>query len=207
MDGVQVLKFFVVVHDVSKAGASLDGANELLAQVKKAYGPHSTLLVINSQHDPVEVESPDVGLQTSFTPTPPQANDPRALSQLYAAAMANLTLSPMAAAAEAEGTVTPSNGPTSDEAPPPLPPKHAKRYAQKLTPEDVGRLVALVRELVVQSLVPWMEARVREWNEAYQTNKRGITGRLFGAGRKLFGSSRPSSPSPTAQTGYNAVKG
>lgn len=108
--------------------------------------------------------------------------------------MASLTLSPMAAAAHEAGVDSGSK---------------RKRYAAKLAPDDVHALIALVRELVVQSLVPWMEARVREWNEAYQSNRRGLTGRLFGAGRKLFGSSRPTSPSPAANThqGYNAIKG
>lgn len=206
MDGVQVLKFFLVVHDVSKAGASLEQANELLAAVKKAYGPHSTLLVINSREEPVALDSPSVQPHASFAPTPPPMDDPNSLSQLYANTMASLSLSPMTAV-EADSNIIPSETPQGEDVPPPLPPKVSKRYAQKLTPDDVNRLIAVVRELVVQSLVPWMEARVREWNETYQSNKRGITGRLFGAGRKLFGNSRPSSPSPSGQTGYNAVKG
>lgn len=190
MDGVQVLKFFVVVHDVSKAGADLEGANELLALVKKAYGPHSTLLVINSRtpsdSQPPTAESAPV---TSMIPRKPEITDHASIVKAYAAAMSNLTLSPMAAAAESGG-----------QAP--------RSYAQRLSSEDVDRLIAVVRELVVQSLVPWMEARVREWNEAYQSNRRGLTGRLFGAGRKLFGTSRPSSPSPAAgHAVYNPAKG
>jgi hypothetical protein len=95
-----------------------------------------------------------------------------------------------------------SNTPSS-----PSKPARRKLYAAKLNAEDTQRLAALVRELVVQSLVPWMEARVREWNEVYLANRRGITGRLFGAGRKLFGS-RPASPAPgTAAAGYNTAKG
>jgi hypothetical protein len=95
----------------------------------------------------------------------------------------------------------------SDHPSSPLQPARRKVYGQKLSAEDTQRLAALVRELVVQSLVPWMEARIREWNEVYSHNRRGITGRLFGAGRKLFGS-RSNSPAPNApQAGYNAIKG
>jgi hypothetical protein len=170
-------------------------AQELLGQVKKAYGPHSTLLVINSRAatgSTPPLESPDLTAHAGVAPLDlAAAEDPCALSQLYASTMSSLTLSPMAAAAHEAGVDA----------------HKAKRYAAKLTPDDVQALIALVRELVVQSLVPWMEARVREWNEAYQTNRRGITGRLFGAGRKLFGS-RPASPAPSnTHQGYNAVKG
>lgn len=184
MDGVQVLKFFVVVHDVAKAGPSLVKAEELLANVKKAYGPHSTLLVINSRQ-----EAGDVSTDVTTAEGPDTQGDAGALSQIYASALSSLTLSPMGAAAQME-----------EDAPP-------KTYASLLTSDDIQRLMALVRELVVQSLVPWMEARIREWNEAYQSSRRGLTGRLFGAGRKLF-SSRPSSPSTTSgPAGYNAIKG
>ena len=95
----------------------------------------------------------------------------------------------------------------SDSPSSPSKPARRKLYGSKLSAEDTQRLAALVRELVVQSLVPWMEARVREWNEVYHTNRRGITGRLFGAGRKLFGG-KPIAASPNAApNGYNAIKG
>jgi hypothetical protein len=104
-------------------------------------------------------------------------------------------LSPMAASASIAEEATSSK------------PARSKLYGSKLNAEDTQRLAALVRELVVQSLIPWMEARVREWNEIWHANRRGITGRLFGAGRKLFGS-RPASPAPgAAPAGYNTVKG
>lgn len=181
-------------------------ANELLASVKKAYGPHSTLLVINSQVERrAPPESPDVTTHPSIPlprPFTPERLNPSALSQVYASALSSLTLSPMAAASDSMGDSSVSDSPSS-----PSKPARRKLYGAKLSAEDTQRLAALVRELVVQSLVPWMEARVREWNEVYHTNRRGITGRLFGAGRKFFGS-RPNSPAPNAvPLGYNTVKG
>ncbi|WVQ94767.1 hypothetical protein IAU59_001848 [Kwoniella sp. CBS 9459] len=205
MDGSNVLRFYVVVHDVSMMGDDVAPAHELLANVKKAYGPHSTLLVINSQ---VERRSPPVSPDITTHPTiplprpftPDEAN-PSALSQVYASALSSLTLSPMSAASASMGESV-SETPAT-----PSRPARKKLYGTKLTAEDTQRLAALVRELVGQSLVPWMEARVREWNEVYHANRRGITGRLFGAGRKFFGS-RPNSPAPgTTPTGYNTVKG
>lgn len=173
-----------------------------MASIKKTYGPHSTLLVINSQNvrnapplSPDTTLHPSIPLPRPFTP---EAANPSALSQVYASALSSLTLSPLAAASLLEEGDTPAS---------PTKPPRRKLYGARLTAEDTQRLAALVRELVVQSLVPWMEARVREWNEVWQTNRRGLTGRLFGAGRKLFGS-RPASPAPgAASTGYNAVKG
>lgn len=202
MDGVQVLKFFVVVHDVAKAGRNMEKANELLNSVKKVYGPHSTLLVINSRRpddaSPIDAISPSVK-SPNGPPLPPKDaspvspqhwSDPAAVSEAYTAANSNFTLAPLTTLAA-----------KMDSMPSP------KQYGALLTAEDISRIVALVRELVVQSLVPWMEARIREWNESYQSNRRGITGRIFGAGRKLFGGSRPNSPAPGKDAGYNVIKG
>ena len=189
------------LQDEGAKGRLDDSANELLASVKKAYGPHCTLLVINSQVERKEAPpSPDISKHPSIPlPKVNQDIDPSALSQVYASALSSLTLSPMVATSgpDGENVANTSSSPTK--------PSRRKLYASKLTIEDTQRLAALVRELVVQSLVPWMEARIREWNEAYLSNRRGITGRLFGAGRKFFGASRPASPA--VPTGYNAVKG
>ena len=91
--------------------------------------------------------------------------------------------------------------------------------------EDVKRIKTFLRDFTVQSLVPWMEKNVTQWNDQvghlYQralpkphvpshqlaANRRGIAGRLFSAGRRYFGS-RPSSPAvPNNQPVYDAVKG
>lgn len=182
-------------------------AKELLASVKKAHGPHSTLLVINSQLDQrPPPPSPDVATHPSIPlprPFTPDNVTPSGLSQVYASALSSLSLSPMTAAT----SIVADGQAVSDASSSPSQPSRKKLYGQRLTAEDTQRLAALVRELVVQSLIPWMEARIREWNEVYSHNRRGITGRLFVAGRKLFGS-RPNSPAPgAAQAGYNAVKG
>ena len=184
MDGINVLKFHVVVHDVSKKGENLEEAYDLLAGVKKTYGPHSTLLVINSQISPRQADG-EVTVPHPSIPLPRPLVE--SISQTYATALSSLSLSP-------NSTLTPSVEPSA-----------SKVYGARLSGEDTTRLVALVKELVTQSLVPWMEARIREWNEVWHSNRRGITGRLFGAGRKFF-SSRPNSPAPNAQ-GYNSVKG
>lgn len=200
LDGHTVLRFYVVVHDVSQMGDDMTPAHELLASVKRAYGPHSTLLVINSQVDRrPEPPSPDTSTHPAIIvprPFTPENVNPSALSQVYASALSSLTLSPMSATSP---SMKDDNGELNGLD------KPRKLYGSRLTAEDTQRLAALVRELVVQSLVPWMEARIREWSEIYHNNRRGITGRLFGAGRKFFGS-RPNSPATNA-VGYNASAG
>jgi hypothetical protein len=64
--------------------------------------------------------------------------------------------------------------------------KSSFRYACYLEEEDIKNIQDCIRQLIVQSIVPWMEARVREWNEVFLQSKKGMAGRLFGAGKNLF---------------------
>lgn len=57
-----------------------------------------------------------------------------------------------------------------------------------LHPDDIASLTAMVRELVVQSVVPFMERCITAWNDQYASSRRGIAGRFFSASRKYFGS-------------------
>lgn len=196
-------------REFKQASELMVSVQNLLAQIKKTYGPHCTLLIINSRPnvDSSPAVSPTTEREQLVAPTAvlhphPTTPSPRsltpdeppsAISEIYASALSSLTLSPLALASNADpGSVT----------------KVPKRtYGAAMDFADAQRIAALMRELVVQSLVPWMEGRVREWNETYLANRRGITGRLFGAGRKFFGS-RPASPAPgQGSTGYNTVKG
>lgn len=62
----------------------------------------------------------------------------------------------------------------------------------KVHPEDLESLNAMVRELVVQSVIPFMERCVTTWNDQYASSRRGIAGRLFSASRKYFTSNNKS---------------
>ncbi|KAG8880663.1 hypothetical protein FRB97_000617 [Tulasnella sp. 331] len=65
-----------------------------------------------------------------------------------------------------------------------------------------------MRELVNQSLIPWMERSVLEWNEAYSSSRR-LPSRLFTSTRRLFGSSSPSAASsagPSTPTSPNGTQ-
>lgn len=82
-------------------------------------------------------------------------------------------------------------------------------FGMKLDGEDVKRLHAFVREFVAQSLIPWMERCVSHLNESVTASRKGITGRLFGAGKKFFGqtSSRSSGSSNDEKPRWDAQGG
>lgn len=78
----------------------------------------------------------------------------------------------------------------TDSAPPP-----DMDYGKCLTTEDIMGIKTFVREMVVQSLIPFMERNMQLWNEQVAAARRGLSGRFFGASRRLFGSSARS-PNP-----------
>lgn len=86
------------------------------------------------------------------------------------------------------------------------------KYGQYLTYDNIEGTKNMVRELVVQSLVPFMERNIQHWNEQVASARRGLTGRLFGASRRLFGSNNSRSPSTQfiqtiPATGHNIPTG
>lgn len=86
----------------------------------------------------------------------------------------------------------------------PQPSKHT--YAQYLDEKDIQSIQECIRGVVSQSVIPWMEARIREWNEVYSRSRKGVTAKLFGAGRRLFGSgSLGSTVTPNVLTGEMSV--
>ncbi|KIO33692.1 hypothetical protein M407DRAFT_231895, partial [Tulasnella calospora MUT 4182] len=78
--------------------------------------------------------------------------------------------------------------------------------ALNLSDEDTVNSTRFMREFVTQSLVPWMERCVMEWNETY-SNSRRLPSRLFSSTRRLFGSSAASSISstPTSPVSTNSL--
>ncbi|KAI8381466.1 ER-golgi trafficking TRAPP I complex 85 kDa subunit-domain-containing protein [Radiomyces spectabilis] len=71
----------------------------------------------------------------------------------------------------------------------------AVQYGRYFTDDDIEATRSMVKELVVQSLIPFMERNIQHWNEQVASARRGLTGRLFGASRRFFGtSSRTASP-------------
>jgi hypothetical protein len=217
MDGTvhSIQRFWLLVHDIAVSGGNLNksvsteisslqslsltlrcqtSAHTALAQVKKTFGPHAGLLVINSR----AIE----GTQT--IPTSPLAqvyidsmnsllhNDP--FMRLGVLLTDNIVVKNVSPDADKHYAIARLKEGFEDHS----------STACRLTSEDIDAIRGFLREYVSQSLVPWMEARVREWNEIYVNSRRGITGRLFGAGRKLFGSGRST---PNQNLVYNSIRG
>lgn len=76
----------------------------------------------------------------------------------------------------------------------------AIQYGRCMTSGDVNNVKAMVREFAIQSMIPFMERNIQHWNEQVASARRGITGRLFGASRRLFGTSTRNPTSQSVQT-------
>lgn len=90
---------------------------------------------------------------------------------------------------------TESNKPTSKEET-----SNVVQYGRCMTTEDVNEVKAMVREFIVKSMIPFMERNIQHWNEQVASARRGLTGRLFGASRRLFGSTNRSATPQSVQT-------
>ncbi|KAJ2723822.1 hypothetical protein GGI07_002361 [Coemansia sp. Benny D115] len=71
----------------------------------------------------------------------------------------------------------------------PLEVSPGKPYGMMLTMRDVAALRDTVKQMMVRSIVPHMQYVVRILSDQTANQRRGITGRLFSAGRRYFGSS------------------
>jgi hypothetical protein len=60
-------------------------------------------------------------------------------------------------------------------------------YGALMSEQDISRIEAFIKGFTSQNLIPFMERNIQSWNIEVQSRKRGITGKLFSAGRKFFG--------------------
>ena len=73
---------------------------------------------------------------------------------------------------------------------------------------DATAIRSFLREMVTQSLVPFMENRIMTWNDQVASRRRGLSGRFMSLSKRwtAFGSSRNSSPnssSPSSNSNYD----
>ncbi|KAL9124799.1 MAG: hypothetical protein Q9217_005918 [Psora testacea] len=68
---------------------------------------------------------------------------------------------------------------------------------QYVVESDATAINALLREMVTQSVVPFMESRVMTWNDQVASRRRGLSGRFISLSKRWtgFGSSKGPSPS------------
>ncbi|KAJ9093153.1 hypothetical protein QFC20_007201 [Naganishia adeliensis] len=187
-----VQQFYLLVHDVATEGSDLARAQQVLQQITQRYGPHCSLLVINSK-------------MRNTSPPPSGSSGQRHATEMnapyhdkYLTALAGLTcVDPFTRLTEVlaedvhvrkvDGHLVALRGDAR------LP---QYTYAQYLDEKDIQSIRECIRGVIVQSVIPWMEARVREWNEMYAGSRTGITGRILGAGRKFLGSVRSHAIAP-----------
>ncbi|KAG0255917.1 Trafficking protein particle complex 8 [Actinomortierella ambigua] len=71
------------------------------------------------------------------------------------------------------------------------PERSAEPYGCCMSNEDISGISTFLREMVAQSIVPYMERNINHWNEQVAVSRRGIAGRFrryFGSGSKPAGS-------------------
>lgn len=67
--------------------------------------------------------------------------------------------------------------------------KTATGNTVSLNEEDINALSLFTRELITQSVIPFMERSIATWNDQVASSRRGLTGRFFSASKKYFSSS------------------
>ncbi|KAJ1772033.1 hypothetical protein EV179_001364 [Coemansia sp. RSA 487] len=75
----------------------------------------------------------------------------------------------------------------------PLDPPTERMFGTMMTMRDVAALRDSVKHLMVKSVIPHMQYMIRVLSEKTANQRRGITGRLFSAGRRYFGATTKTS--------------
>lgn len=85
----------------------------------------------------------------------------------------------------------------------------ANELQQYIFDSDVSVIRTFIRELVTQSIVPYMESRVTTWNDQVASRRRGVTGRIMSMGKRWtgFGSVRGKSSTPAADRDFDPAQG
>ncbi|GAA6006499.1 hypothetical protein JCM10207_004953 [Rhodosporidiobolus poonsookiae] len=199
-----VLRFVVLVHDWGAGGGQegWEDAQTLHDTIRKTYGLHTALVPLFSAS--------------------PSAAKPQPPAEAAAAMYAHLAVSPSAAASQAQTKEEvvglgyedePSASSSSGAAAPDAPDHPAPVPGAHLSTTDLQSLSKLTRSLLVQSILPHLERTVVVGNEQFVASRRGLGGRLWGAGRKYFGGGGGgggegrASPGPEGKGGWNAQRG
>ncbi|KAL7753947.1 hypothetical protein RI367_000880 [Sorochytrium milnesiophthora] len=214
-----VLKYYVLVHD--ERSSNTQNVDELFQRMKKSFGLHCHLLRVNAAGLMPPSGTPSSASTPHSTDIPdywqPFA-DERAKIALYTgqspavAQQDTFTVSQASAAAPGEGILSLLDLPIETEAPQVPAPSATSVTAGPhavLAQSDVTAIRNMMRELIVQSLVPYMERNMQHWNEQVAVSRRGLTGRFFQASKKYFGTTggRGVSPSPAPQQPLTSPSG
>lgn len=85
----------------------------------------------------------------------------------------------------------------------------ANELQQYIFDSDASVIRTFVRELVTQSIVPYMESRVTTWNDQVASRRRGVTGRIMSISKRWtgFGAARGRSSTPAADRDFDPSQG
>lgn len=182
-----IFRYYVLLHDVSKSGSDLTESIALLENVKKTYGLHCCLLPINSAEGTSSHSKEDISSLWQCV-----LRNTSSYASSHSSQDDNITASPKKRQS-LDALSKWYGGSTTEE---------EKVYASLMNDDDVRKIKTFVRDFAAQSLIPFMERCVSLWNDQLAASRRGLTGRLLGAGRKFFGgaSSRSSGSSQPSQS-------
>ncbi|KAF8463514.1 ER-golgi trafficking TRAPP I complex 85 kDa subunit-domain-containing protein [Kalaharituber pfeilii] len=74
-----------------------------------------------------------------------------------------------------------------------------------LPESEITGIKTMVREMVAQSIIPFMERCVVTWNDQIASRRKGLSGRFLSMSKRYFGSSRSSGSTSTSN--YDAISG
>lgn len=177
------LRYYVLVHD--EDAHDLDASLSLYEKMRRSFGEHCHMLRLSSKkatpgdddsvvlHPRHTHKSASERLQERW-----RGASGRKLSGMVTSMMASST--PSSSAANSPDLANSTHTATIER----------DRY---LPVVDHSALITMVRDMVLQSLIPYMERRVHLWNDQVAAPRRGLAGRFMKASRGFWGSSRSSS--------------
>ncbi|KAI9253330.1 ER-golgi trafficking TRAPP I complex 85 kDa subunit-domain-containing protein [Helicostylum pulchrum] len=221
-----ILRYYVVLHDPNRT--TLEQSTAVFEKLKRTVGLHCYLLQINSNpRDPLDDDSIEDmsqdeiraiwehGLAESYrieselqtyassldtTTTTPSSGSGHTRSSSIASNLSSLQATVVHGTSIRSVPVDSTTEETETKRVQGVLETPVIQYGRCMTPDDVDNVKNMVREFVVQSMVPFMERNIQHWNEQVASARRGLTGRLFGASRRLFGSTNRSATPQSVQT-------
>ncbi|GAA6018193.1 hypothetical protein JCM11491_005627 [Sporobolomyces phaffii] len=210
----EVLRYILIVHDARQGGS--EQVEKLHETVKKTYGVHTKVLTLWDHYKPLELPS-STGQDSAAAAGAGEASLEHELEKLWPEDLEEEATKRKAITSEASSAALTGLGylgavEQDHEQARPL--ARRGRPGHDLSLVDLQSLSVFTRELVTQSIVPYLERQITVANEQFNNNKKSLGGRLFSVGRKYFGGGASSSTSSTGEasasgggTGYNPSKG
>ncbi|KAJ3330649.1 Trafficking protein particle complex 8 [Blyttiomyces sp. JEL0837] len=184
IDPEMPLKHYLLVHD-PVAAVNVD-AEMLFQQMKKTFGLSCHLVQVNSNkglqdsRGSIDIWQPFMNEHMLLRNASDSKTEPSPLPSPRLSTV-SLTLSP-SGEIDLTGDGDATTGVREDiDAP------KSSRYGSLVSESDIRGFEAFVKEFLVQSVLPNMERKVQHWNEQVASSRRGLTARLFTAGRRYFG--------------------